>query len=399
MRNKFQYTLYACFIGYITQAIVNNLAPLLFIIFQSQLGFSLSQITSLVTINFLVQLLVDALCAGLADRLGYRLCVVSSHLFCAAGLIGLSSLFRISPQPYWGMLVSVVLYAIGGGMIEVLISPIVEACPTDHKASAMSLLHSFYCWGTVAVILLSSAFLAIFAKTSWPWLAAIWSLVPLLNAWFFTQVPIPHLTSSQEKMPLAELLKLKRFWVLMGMMICAGASEQAMSQWSSAFAEKGLGLSKFWGDLFGPCLFATLMGTARLLLAKNGQRVRLIPLLSWSACLCLGAYILASLSGQPIVALLGCGLCGFAVGVLWPGTFSVAAADYPRGGTALFAFLALGGDVGCSLGPTLVGLISDRANGQLQAGLLAALMFPLLLLILLGVYSHMMSQKTKKIDS
>lgn len=379
-RWNYNHTLYASYLGYVCQAIVNNLAPLLFLTLQRTYGISLGQITLLVTFNFGVQLLVDLASTLFVDRLGYRRCAVIAHVCCALGLAGLAVLPELLPHPYVGLLAAVCLYAVGGGLIEVLISPIVEACPTEKKDAAMSLLHSFYCWGCVLVIALSTAFLALLGSDSWRMLPLLWALVPAANAMLFSRVPVNSLTPEGGGMSVRELLQSSGFWLLALLMVCAGASELSMSQWASAFAEKGLGISKTLGDLAGPCFFAVLMGLARVLYAAFSDRISLLGFMRGSCVLCVASYLLAVFAPHPALALLGCGLCGLSVGILWPGVFSIAAGRMPAGGTALFALLALGGDLGCSSGPTLVGFVSERAGGVLQAGLLAAILFPLVLL-------------------
>ena len=378
IRLNANHTLYASYLGYVTQAIVNNFAPLLFLTFQSEFQIPLSQVTLLVTINFGLQLVVDLVSAKFVDRIGYRTCVVAAHFCAAAGLVGMAVLPQIMP-PYWGLLTAIVLYAVGGGLIEVLISPIVEACPTQRKAAAMSLLHSFYCWGHVFVVLFSTAFFALFGIANWRALALIWALLPFANAFYFARVPIAQLNGEGEGMPLRRLLSMKVFWVFMLLMLCAGASEQAMSQWASAFAESGLKVNKTVGDLAGPCMFAALMGLSRLFYARYSERVSLKGFMAGSGCLCIASYLLAAFSPQPLLALVGCALCGLSVGILWPGTFSLAAKRCPTGGTAMFALFALAGDLGCSSGPTVVGLVAGAAGG-LKSGLIAALAFPALLL-------------------
>lgn len=386
MKLKHKHTIYASYTGYITQAIVNNFAPLLFLIFESEYNIPLEKITLLITLNFCVQLTVDLLSVKFADRIGYRRCIVAAHIFSAAGLAGLSIFPKVFPDPYTGILLAVVIYAIGGGLIEVLISPIVEACPTENKASVMSLLHSFYCWGSLGVIFISTIFMHFSGKQSWGILAVIWALVPGMNALLFTQVPIEKLTEEGESIPVRKLFKLKNFRIFIILMITAGASELAMSQWASSFAESGLGISKAAGDLAGPCMFSLLMGCARVFYAKFGEKIRLINFITASACLCVIAYLTAALSPVPIISLIGCGLCGLSVGIMWPGVFSIASAEYPKAGTVMFALLALAGDLGCSGGPTLVGLVSGAFNDDLKAGLTAAIIFPLLLIIFGTIY-------------
>lgn len=375
-----RHTILACYGGYITQAIVNNLAPLLFLIFQDSFGIPLEQITMLVTVNFLVQLTVDLASAKLVDRIGWRKCLVAAHIFAAAGLAGMSLLPRIMP-PFAGLLTSVAVYAVGGGLIEVLISPVVEACPTENKAGVMSLLHSFYCWGTVGVVALSTLFLSVFGKESWVVLTPIWALFPLIVGAFFTRVPIYPLTEEGEGCGIRQLCKMKSFWLFVVLMLAAGASEQAMSQWASAFAESGLGISKTMGDLLGPCLFSVLMGSARVFYARKSEKLDLNKFLIASGFLCVGSYLLAALSPIPLLSLAGCGLCGLSVGILWPGVFSLAAAEIPKGGTAMFALLALAGDLGCSGGPTTVGMLSGAFGGELKTGLLFAAAFPMIMIV------------------
>ena len=377
----YKHTIYSCFTGYIVQAIINNFLPLLFLTFQSSYGIPLSRITFLVTFNFGLQLVIDLVSPAFIDRIGYRASIIIAHICAGAGLIGLTFLPELLPTPFMGLMACVIIYAVGGGLIEVLISPIVEACPTDNKETAMSLLHSFYCWGHVGVVLISTVFFRIFGIGNWKILACIWALVPLCNMIAFTRVPIASLLEDGEKgFTIKELAKQKIFWVFMLMMLCAGASEQAVSQWASTFAERGLGVSKTLGDLAGPMAFAVLMGTSRAFYGKYGEKINLDRFMAGSSILCMMAYLCISLIPNPVFGLVGCAVCGLSVGIMWPGTFSKAAADIPRGGTALFAMMALAGDMGCSGGPTLVGLISSQFNDDLKKGILAALIFPFLLL-------------------
>lgn len=385
MKRTYRQTIAACFVGYIVQAIVNNFVPLLFLTFHERFGIPMSKITLLVTVNFGLQLLVDLVSVRFVDRLGYRACAVLAHGAAAAGLVALAVLPRLLPDPFVGILISVALYALGGGLLEVLVSPIVEACPSEHKEQTMSMLHSFYCWGHVGVVLLSTLFFQVFGIGAWPVLALLWAAIPLCNGVFFSMVPIAPLVREDERgIPLGKLLRMKLFWILLLMMTCSGACEQAVSQWASAFAEQGLGVSKTMGDLMGPMLFALLMGTSRAIYGKWGERLPLERFMLLSCGTCMVSYLMIVLSPSPVVGLLGCGLCGFSVGILWPGTFSLASASMRAGGTALFALLALGGDLGCSGGPTLVGLVAG-ADGNLRRGILAALVFPALLLICLAL--------------
>lgn len=380
-RMTYQSTIYACFIGYIVQAVVNNFVPLLFLTFHTQYNIPLSQITLLATMNFAVQLIVDLVSVKFVDKIGYRTSMIIAHVCTAAGLLLLPVLPDLLPDPFAGIVLAVTLYAIGGGLLEVLVSPVMEACPTDNKEKAMSLLHSFYCWGQVGVVLLSTVFFAVFGIANWKILACIWALIPIVNGIFFTKVPIASLIEEGEKgLSIKELCSLRLFWVFMLMMICAGASEQAVSQWASTFAEKGLGVSKTVGDLAGPMSFAVLMGTSRLLYGKYGDKLDLDHFITASSILCIIAYLCISLIPSAVIGLVGCALCGLSVGIMWPGTFSKASASIKGGGTALFALLALAGDVGCSGGPTLAGFISGCFGDNLRIGILAAVIFPILLL-------------------
>ena len=381
MKNQYNKTITACFVGYIVQAIVNNFVPLLFLTFQRTYDIPLSEITLLVTFNFGVQLLVDLLSVYFVDRIGYRASMVLAHLLASAGLILLTFLPELLPSPFAGILIAVMVYAIGGGILEVLVSPVVEACPSDNKEKAMSMLHSFYCWGHVGVVLISTLFFYVFGIENWKILAAAWAVIPICNAFVFTRVPIAKLIEEGESgLRLRELFGIKIFWILLIMMVCAGASEQAVSQWASTFAEKGLGISKTAGDLAGPMAFAILMGASRAFYGKYGDRIHLDRFMIYSCCLCIASYLGISLSPNPLLSLFACAICGLSVGIMWPGTFSKASAALPRGGTAMFAFLALGGDLGCSGGPTLVGMVSSSLGDNLKMGVLAGVIFPVLLL-------------------
>ena len=383
MKFTFKTTITACFTGYIVQAIVNNFIPLLFVMFQNSYAIPLSQITLLVTINFAIQLLVDLASTLFVDKIGYRKCTVAAHVFAASGFLLLTVLPDMM-DPFLGILISVLVYAIGGGLLEVLISPIMESCPTDNKEKAMSLLHSFYCWGHVSVVLLSTLFFTLFGIQNWRLLACLWAAIPIVNAFVFARTPLASLISEGERgMTLGELFVNRTFWLLMLMMVCAGASEQAVSQWASAFAEKGLGLTKAMGDLTGPMAFAVLMGLSRAIYGKYGDKLNLDTFMKLSTFLRVASYLLIGLSPSPFVSLIGCGICGLSVGIMWPGTFSKAAAALRNGGTAMFALLALAGDLGCSSGPTVVGFVTSAAQGEMQFGILAAILFPLVLCLCL----------------
>ena len=383
MEKNYRKTLLACYLGFITQAITANFAPLLFLRFHSTYGISMGQIALIPTAFFLTQLLVDVLCARFVDSIGYRRSIVISEVASGLGLAGLAFIPDLFADPFVGIMICVVIYAIGSGLIEVLVSPIVEACPFDHKDAVMSMLHSFYCWGCVGVILLSTLFFAIFGIGHWKWLACIWALVPLYNIYNFATCPIERLTEEGKGMTLRSLFRLPLFWLAILLMVCAGASELAMAQWASAFTEAALGFPKAVGDLIGPCLFAVAMGICRVIYGKYGPKLDLIKFMIGSGVLCLCCYLLASLSSSPVLGLAGCVCCGFSVGIMWPGTISLTSPRIPKGGTALFAMLAMAGDLGGALGPNLVGTVTQQAGDNLQSGMLAGSVFPLVLVVAL----------------
>lgn len=371
----------ACYLGYVAQAVVNNLAPLLFLLFEREFGVTLGQLSAYIAVNFGVQLLVDLLSARIVGKIGCRACLVAAHFFAAVGLGGLSLFPRLMP-PFAGLLFSAVFSAVGGGLIEVLVSPVVEALPAKNKSAQMSLLHSFYCWGSAAVILFSTLFLFGFGGEKWGILPPLWAALPLANGVFFCFVPLCKLVEG-ERLPMRELLGNKSFRIFALLMTGAGAAELCMSQWASAFAESGLNVDKTLGDLFGPCLFAVLMGCSRTLYSLLGGKLRLFPAIVGSGILCVACYLTAGLSSLPALSLAGCALCGFSVGLFWPGVYSLAAEKLPRGGEAMFAFLALAGDAGCLLGPTLVGAVVGVVGGGLQTALLVGTAFPVLIVAVL----------------
>lgn len=381
MKTGYKKTMYACFAGYMVQAIVNNFLPLLFVTFAGAYSIPLSKITFLITINFMIQLCIDLVSTVLIDKIGYRVSAILSHVFAALGLVMLTVLPDVLPDPYIGMIASVAVYAVGGGLLEVIISPIIEACPTENKERAMSLLHSFYCWGHVGVVLISTAFFALFGTENWKIMALLWATVPAVNLVVFATAPMYSLDGGdQPSERIGRLFRNRLFWIFMLMMVCAGASEQAVGQWASAFAERGLGVSKALGDLAGPMAFAFLMGLSRLIAGKYSERIDTTSYMKYSAMLCIISYICIVFVPSPAVGLLGCAVCGFSVGMLWPGTYSMAAAGL-HGGTPMFALLALAGDVGCAFGPTLAGLASSAAGDDLRRGILAAIVFPALMLV------------------
>lgn len=399
MKNKFGSTIFGCFIGYVVQAIVNVFVPLLFVTFQTSYGIPIEKITLLITINFIIQLFTDLVASVIVDKLGYRVCVVAAHLFAMTGLILLTVLPEAFSDPFIGLLISVFFYAIGGGMIEVVISPIVEACPSEHKDKTMSLLHSFYCWGSVAVVVVSALFFNFIGIEHWKILAIVWAVVPLLNGILFCFVPLKNVIEEGEKgLTIPQLLKSGRFWIFFLVIMCAGASESAISQWASVFVEEGLGLSKTLGDLVGPAVFAVTMGICRVLYGKFGDRLNLESVMALSGVLCVLAYLITALVPVPVVSLIGMAICGFSVGIMWPGTYSAASRSIKGGGNAMFALLALGGDLGCTGGPTLVGFIADAFGGDINVGILFATLFPLVLTIAMTVYIGYLKRKPLPVE-
>ncbi len=385
---NYKKTKIACYLGFITQAIAANFAPLLFLKFHSDYGISLGNVALISTVFFFTQLLVDLFCAKFVDRIGYRVSIVVSEVCSAAGLLGLAFLPDLLPNAFAGILISVTVYAVGCGLIEVLASPIVEACPFENKEATMSLLHSFYCWGSVGTIVISTVFFRLFGMESWRWLAVIWAIVPAINIYGFATAPIVPIVEEGQSMGIRKLGKNPLFWASIILMVCAGASELSMAQWASAYAEAALGLSKASGDLLGPCMFAVTMGISRVIFGKYGEKLDLKKFMIGSGALCVACYLMASLSANPLIGLIGCTLCGFSVGIMWPGTISISSKKFPAGGTAMFALLAMAGDLGGSIGPAIVGRVTQYAGDNIRAGMGAGLVFPVVLIIMTRIFSR-----------
>lgn len=399
MKYSYKHTLRACYVGYITQAIVNNLAPILFIIFQKQFHISFEEIGRLILINFATQTVADIIAIKYVDKLGYRKSAILAHIFCAVGLIGLSILPKLMASPYIGLVIAVMIYALGGGILEVLVSPIVESIPGNEKAAAMSLLHSFYCWGQMGVVLVTTILLKLMGNDKWTIIPVIWAIIPIYNGFKFIKVPLMKPLPQEEQVPIKVLIKSKQILVAFMLMLCAGASELTMSQWSSIFAEKGLNVQKIIGDIAGPCMFAIFMGTGRTLYGIWGSKINLRNALFGSGILCIACYIITVISPWPVLSLVACAISGISVSLMWPGTFSLSAKMHPTGGTAMFGMLAIFGDLGASIGPWLAGLISDMAQKStkiievgkvyninidqlgLKSGLFVATIFPIILVV------------------
>ena len=379
MNKNYKKTLFACYLGFITQAISANFAPLLFITFYKLYNISFGKLALIPTCFYITQIIIDFACTKFVDKIGYRISIIISEITSAIGLIGLAFLPSILPNHFIGIIICVIIYAIGSGLIEVLCSPIVEACPFENKDGMMSLLHSFYCWGAVGVILGSTLFFTIFGLEHWRILACIWALIPLLNVYNFATCPIEPIVEDGKGMTIKELFKTNIFWILIILMICSGSSEAVIAQWSSAFTESSLNVSKTIGDLVGPCGFAFFMGLSRFLYVKINKKIDLTIFMTCSGLLCFCCYLLAGLTSIPILGLIGCMLCGFSVGIMWPGSISISSSILPKGGTTMFALLALAGDIGGSIGPMIVGNVSQMMGDNLQIGILSGIGFPIIL--------------------
>lgn len=387
IKNNYKYTVYACYLGYIVQAIINNISPIFFAIYQKQLGISIEKIGLLIVLNFGVQIVTDIIAAKYADSIGYRKCMIFAHIIAVIGICGIGLSYFIFSNVFLVIAVSTVLNAIGGGLLEVLVSPIVEAVPySKEKDKAMSMLHSFYCWGYVGFILISTIVLKFIGESYWYIIPLLWSAIPFINIFMFGIVPINTIINENEKISIKIFFRNKVFWIIVIMMICAGASEMGMSQWASYFAEIGLKVDKTTGDIMGPVFFCFMMGITRLLYGKKGEVIDLEKFIVYSCILCIISYCLAGFSPYPIIGLIGCGLCGLSVGILWPGMFSIAAKNCKEGGTAIFALLALAGDIGCVTGPQMVNIIYNIfPQYGIKLGFLAACIFPLIMIIFMVI--------------
>lgn len=380
---NYKRTIASSFTAFVVQAVVNNFAPLLFLTFQAQYGIELSKITVLIMANFFIQIFVDLTAVLFIDRIGYRASTVLAHAMCAAGLIFMTILPEILPSAFAGLLISVFCYAVGAGLLDITINPIINSCPSTDSNQLLCLLHSFYCWGSVAAVGISTIVFSIFSTSSWKLMALAWAVLPIVNAISFTRVPIaPIMDENEERLSVKDMLKTKAFWVFMVLILCAGSSEQTVSQWASTFAEKELGLSKTVGDLAGPMLFSILMGIARFSYGKFGDKINLDSMMLISGCVCTASYLLISLTSSPLLGLVGVALCGLSSGILWPGTIGKMSSALHGGGTAMYAILCLGGDIGCSAGPTFVGRMASAFGDDLKKGILCAVVFPALLTVL-----------------
>lgn len=394
MSKRYMSTKIACYTGYFVQAIINNLAPLFYVVFQNEFGINYTKISWLIMLNFITQLFVDIISVKVISKLGYRVSIVLAHIFSSVGLCLLGILPRAMENSYIGLVIPIIIYAIGSGLIEVLVSPIVEGLPLENKSGEMSLLHSFYCWGQMSVVLLTTVAIKFVGSANWVYAPICWAIIPFINMFMFMKVPIfPPVPEGEDEMKVSELFKSGTFILLAVLMLCSGASELAMSQWASTFAEKSLGVDKLTGDLLGPCLFAFLMASGRVVFGLVGDKIDIKKVLGFSAALCVASYLISTLSKNPIASLIGCGLCGLSVATMWPGVFSFAAKIFPRGGTPLFAMLAVFGDFGCAFGPWLAGVVSDGVRAStidfdpLKFGLAVSVIFPVTMIVTTAILS------------
>ena len=397
MKLTFKHTKLACYLGYIVSAMINNFTPLLFVIFQTVFKIKMWQLSRLIPLNCGTQMTVDFLGAKFADKVGYRKMAVTANILCVSGLIILGALTRII-NPYTAILIATVTMAVSSGLLEVIVSPIIAAIPSDETSGSMSLLHSFYSWGQVLTVLVSTLFFVMFGKNNWNMLCFLWTVIPVISGALFLKVPINSYTDEKIKVPMRKLFKVKIFWVFLILMLCAGAAELGMAQWASLFAETALHVSKTVGDLFGPCSFAVAMGIGRVMYAKFSQKLNILNYIIFCSFLCTISYVMAALSPNSFLSLLGCTLCGFSVGVMWPGVLSMASVKCPEGGTALFGLLAFSGDIGCFAGPNFIAAVSEKVtvNGSaLKGGILFCAIFPLVMIIFTYVLKSM---KVGKID-
>ncbi len=403
---NFKLTRFGCYICFIIQAIIINFPPVLFLIFSNSYSIPLSKITLLVIINFVCQFVMDSLSALFSSKLNYRVMVLTANVFSTAGLILLGILPDILPDPYIGLVIATLICAIGSGLIEVMGNPIMQSCPKEKEGFSMGLLHSFYAWGHLGTILVSTFFLLTFGEESWRIMSFIWALVPTANIVIFLFAPIEQPSPEMEKTSsLSSLAKTEMFWLFIFLMLLAGACEQGIAQWASAFAETALLTTaipkesvKLIGDLLGPCFFALTMAISRMVYPKICERLDLRKTMILSSSLCAVCYISAGLSQDPFIALIGCGICGLSVGIMWPGTLDLAAKSCTFVGTALFAMLSLAGDVGCTTGPALVGFAADALGGDLKTGLLLGAILPILLVLAL-IFFKSTKHPNNKYDS
>ncbi len=379
MEKSYKSTKSACYIGYIVQAIVNNFLPILFIVFQKKYGLGYEKLGRIILVNFLIQILSDTITPIIVRAIGYRGCAILCHGLCATGLVMLSVLPTVIGDTYVAILLSVIIYAFGSGIIEVIISPMIELIPTKNKAANMAFLHSFYCWGQAFTVVCTTLLVSVFGFLNWNFIPLIWATVPFINMFFFIKVPVIEPKKETEKIKNNKFFISREFICFVVFMLCAGTSEVTMAQWASMFVQQGLGINKVTGDILGPCLFAIAMGIGRVFFGVLSGKFSYRKALVLNNILCFLCYIVVAFCKSPIPCLIACALCGFSVSLSWPGTYSLASARFPNGGTVMFSAFALFGDLGCSLGPWLLGLIADMYD--LQTGFFVCSVFPLVMVI------------------
>ncbi|MCQ2069739.1 MAG: MFS transporter [archaeon] len=388
VRDDYRHTFNACYITYVIQAALVTLAPLLFVTFSEEFSLGLDEITLLTTLNFGIQLVFDIISTKVIDRVGFRSAMIVSHILVSTGLVTMAFAPYVLDSPYMGLVLGTLVYGAGGGISEVVVNPIVVSCPVEDRSKALTILHSFFCWGQAIVVVLCTLFFVLFGTAQWSVMLCLWAVLPIANTAYVSLVPMADgKVSGNDGNRINGLLKLKVFWLFVVLMLCGGAAEHAMGQWASAFAEETLGISKTAGDLVGLGLFAVFMAVARTIYGKSGEGTDLYRYMLLSTLMCIVCLAVAAFSPYPWLALAGCALCGFATGIYWPGTLGMSSTAIPMGGTAMFALLSLAGDVGCSTGPTVVGFAADLGGGSLAFGLATAIVFPLIMVACL-VVSH-----------
>lgn len=379
LEKKYLPTKLAGYVGFIVQAIVNNFLPILFIVFQDVYGLGYEKLGRLIVINFATQMFIDFITPKIIHKLGYRRAAFLCQFTACVGLCLMAVLPRFMSNTYLAIIISIVFYATGSGLMEVILSPMIEMLPTGNKSGNMAVLHSFYCWGQTVVVPLTTLMVFIFGRENWTYIPLVWAVVPFVNMFTFLRVPIVEPDSEEKQSTFLELARTPKFVVYMVMMLCAGASEIAMSQWSSLFVEQALGVSKAIGDIVGPCLFALFMALGRVIYASLSKKVSFTRLLIWLNLLCFICYVMVALCHIAVLSLVFCALCGLSVSISWPGIYSAGARTFKTGGAVMFSAFAMCGDTGCALGPGLVGLVAEYTN--LNVGFLVAAVFPLIMVI------------------
>ncbi len=376
---KYFPTKLAGYVGFVVQAIVNNFLPILFIVFQNVYNLSYEKLGRLILFNFATQMFIDLITPKIIAKIGYRKAASLSQGAAAAGLILLGTLPSLMNNTYLAIIISIIIYATGSGLMEVILSPMIEMLPTGNKSGNMAVLHSFYCWGQAFTVLVTTGLVFLFGFKQWYFIPAIWAIIPFLNMFSFLRVPIVQPSPDEKMSTFSELVKKPLFLVYMVMMFCAGASEIAMAEWASIFAQNALGVSKAIGDITGPCAFALFMGTGRVVYAKLSKKVSFTKMLVILNIFCFVCYMVVAVCKIPIIALIFCAVCGFTVSISWPGIYSAGARTFTTGGAVMFSVFAMCGDTGCALGPWLIGVLADKFS--LNVGFAAASVFPLVMVI------------------